>query len=162
MATDYLLGRQAVAYYAATLFDVDDDTDAEIKAWCAAGAAVGNIMDLSLEVDSEFVDATTRAEASQGFASEVAVLNNGRVTFEARWKIGDTFTDALMTAWQTNAPIALAFCDQAENTASTDVTCLSANWSVSVSKTENLRDVQKLNVTLSIASYPRWSTWTNA
>jgi hypothetical protein len=158
---DYLLGRNAVAYYAATLFDVDDDTGAEIKTWCQSATAVGNIMDLSLEVGSDFIDATTRSEASQGFASEIAVLNNGRVTFDARWKIGDTVTDALMDAWLAGDPVAMAFCDQAYNTATTTVTCLNANWSVSVSKTENLRDIQKLSVTLTIASYPLWSNWVN-
>lgn len=163
---EYLLGRLAKAYYDAdanTLFDADDDTGAEIKSWITAnGDVVGNIMDLSLEVDSEFVDVTTRAEAGQGFASEIPVLNNGRVTFEARWKIGDSFTDDLMSAWQNGTELAMAFCDQAFDTATTTVTCLNANWSVSVSKTENLRDVQRLNVTLTISSYPLWSSWVNS
>lgn len=159
---DYLLGRQAVAYYDTVLFDADDDTGAEIKTWCQGADVMSNIMDLSLEVDSEFVDATTRGEAAQGFASQIAVLNNGRVTFEARWKIGDAVTDALMAAWQAGTEVAIAFCDQAYNTATTTVTCLNANWSVSVSKTENLRDIQKLSVTLTIASYPLWSSWQNA
>lgn len=162
MATNYLLGREAYAYYhASDLWVLADDSDAEYKSWLAAATVVDNIMDLSFEIDSEFVDATTRGEAAQGFASEIAVLRNGRVTFDIRWKPGDTFTSTLLTAWQAGTEIPMAFMEQVYTKSNTDVSGLVANFSVSLSKTENLKDIQKASVTLAISSYPKWITVDN-
>lgn len=163
MAISYILGRDAVAYY-----DASDNTlftssvgDTEADTWLGTATAVSNIMDLQLELDSEFVDATTRGEASQGFSSEIAVIKNGRVTFDIRWQAGDTFTTALLSHWTNGTEFAMAFMDQAYATASTTVSGLVANWSVSLSKSESLKDIQKASVTLSIASWPFWYDVTN-
>lgn len=146
---NYLLGSQAKAYYSAVAHD-GSNTDAV----CSAGVEVGNIMDLSLEIESEYVDATTREEASQGFKSEIAVLKGGRITFEMRWKTGDTVFDALVAAWLAGAEFTFFALDQAK--AVDGAQGLMANFSVGFSKTEPLRDVQKIQVTLSIASHPKW------
>lgn len=145
----YLLGSAAKAYYSATAH-----TGANTAAVITAGVEIGNIMDLTLEIDSEYVDATTREEAAQGFKSEIAVLKGGRITFEARWKTGDTVFDALVAAWLAGTEFTMFALDQAKTV--TGAQGLLANFSVGFSKTEQLRDVQKVQVTLSISSFPLW------
>lgn len=147
---DFLLGRDAKAYFSTTLL-----TGANTAAVLAASTLASNIKDLSLELDSEYVDTTTRAEAAQGFKSEIAVLKNGRITFEARWKPGDAFFDALIDVW-TGATSSVAFAAFDQLKATSGAQGLVANFSVGISKTENLADIQRMNVTLTIASWPEW------
>lgn len=145
----YLLGSDAKAYWSTT--DLDGANTATVL---ASATEAGNIMDLSLEVESEFVDATTRSEAASGFSSEIAVLKGGRITFDARWLPGDTFFDALKDAWLNNDTIVMIALDQTKATIGAQG--LAANFSVSFNKQEPLRDVQKVSVTLAIASHPEW------
>lgn len=146
---DYLLGNAAKAYWSATALTGSNNATVMTSANLA-----DNIMDLTLEVESEFVDATTRAEAGNGWRSEIAVLKNGRITFDARWKPGDTFFEELKDAWLGGTTIAFAALDDAK--ATTGSQGLLANFSVSFSKTEPLMDIQKISCTLSVASHPSW------
>jgi hypothetical protein len=146
---DYLLGNAAKAYFSTTAL-----TGSNTSTVITGATLAENIMDLTLEVESEFVDATTRAEAGNGWRSEIPVLKNGRITFDARWKPGDTFFEELKDAWLTNTTITFAALDQARSV--TGAQGLVANFSVSFSKTEPLMDIQKVSVTLSVASYPEW------
>lgn len=148
---NYLLGRQAVAYYSSTALDGSNTTSV-----LSGATEIGNIMDLSLQLDSEFVDATTRSEAAAGFKSQIAVINNGQLTFEARWLPGDTVFDALIDAWTNGTEFTMIALDQSKATSGAQG--LAANFSVSISKTEALQDVQKASITLSISSYPVWHT----
>ena len=149
---NFLLGRDARAYFSTTILDGTNEA-----ATLTAATAANNIIDLSLDIGSEFVDSTTRAEASQGFASQIAVLRNGQITFEARWLPGDTFFDALIDVWDgTTAEIAFFALDQDKATVGSQG--LVGNFTVGMAKTEPLRDVQKVNVTMSISSFPQW--WT--
>jgi hypothetical protein len=158
------LGRTAVAYFDAADFTKFSSSvaEAEVTTWLGTATAVTNIMDLSLDIGSETVDVTSRAEASQGFASIVPVLANGQVTFDAKWITGDAFTDELVACWRNiggasndDFEIAMAFLDRAYN-ATTVVQGLVANFGVSMSMTQNLKDIQKMSVTLSISSNPLW------
>lgn len=146
---DYLLGNAAKAYWSATALTGSNNATVMTSANLA-----DNIMDLTLEVESEFVDSTTRAEAGNGWKSEIAVLKNGRITFDARWKPGDTFFEELKDAWLNGSTVTFAALDSAK--ATTGSQGLLANFSVSFSKTEPLMDIQKISVTLSVASYPSW------
>jgi hypothetical protein len=160
---NFIIGASAVAYTNTTplLFDGAPSYQADIDAWLADGSTIvmGNIIDLSLEVESEFVDSTTRSEAAQGFASEVAVLKGGRLTFEARWKPGDAGFDVLKDAWLNSTEMPLVALDRGKefnDPADGKSQGLAANWTVGFSKTENLRDIQKVSVTLAISSFPTW------
>jgi hypothetical protein len=146
---NFLLGSQAKAYWSTTALDGSNTATV-----LAAGVEAGNIMDLSLEVESEFVDATTRSEASAGFASEIAVLKGGRITFEARWLPGDAMFEELKDAWLGNTEFTMIALDQ--DKATQGAQGLAANFSVSFGKQEPLRDVQRINVTLAISSHPEW------
>lgn len=149
---NYLLGSSAKAYWSATALD-----GANTAAVLAAAFEAGNIMDLTLEVESEFVDATTRSEASSGFSSEIAVLKGGRITFDARWLPGDDMFERLKDVWLNVAgdeEFTLIALDQDRGTSGAQG--LAANFSVSFNKQEPLRDVQKISVTLAISSFPEW------
>lgn len=152
---DYLLGNAAKAYFSTTaLTSTNTATNTALAAVITAATLAENIMDLTLEVESEFVDATTRAEAGNGWRSEIPVLKNGRITFDARWKPGDTFFEELKDAWLNNTTVTFAALDQDRSV--TGAQGLIANFSVSFSKTEPLMDIQKVSVTLSVASFPKW------
>lgn len=146
---NYLLGREAVAYYSSTAL-----TGANTASVLTSATEIDNIMDLSLNLDSDIVDATTRGEASQGFKSSVATNRNGEITFDVRWLPGDTVFDALITAWNTGGEFTMIALDQAKATVGAQG--LAANFSVSLTKTEALNDVQKASITLTIASHPEW------
>lgn len=146
---NYLLGSDAKAYWSATSLD-----GANTGTVLASATEAGNIMDLTLEVESEFVDATTRSEAAAGFASEIAVLKGGRITFDARWLPGDSMFEQLKDAWLNNTEFTMIALDQTKATSGAQG--LAANFSVSFNKQEPLRDVQKISVTLAISSFPEW------
>jgi hypothetical protein len=166
----HILGRDAKAYWDATdqtLF-TDSVDQSEVTTWLGTATVVSNIMDLSLELGSEFVDSTTRAEAGQGFASEIPVLANGRVTFDIRWEPGNAFFTEVINCWQgassatgSDHEISMAILDYTYDDSGRTVMGLASNFAVSISKTENLRDIQKASVTLAISSNPFWSDVTN-
>lgn len=148
---NYLLGKDAKAYWSTTLLNGSNTSSV-----LTGATEAGNIMDLTLEVDAEFVDATTRSEAASGFRSNIAVLNNGNITFDARWLPGDSFFDALKDAWVAKGEIAFIALDQAKATSGAQG--LASNFSVSFNKQEPLGDVQKVSITLGISSHPEWYT----
>ena len=155
---NFLLGRDAHAYWSTTLL-----TGSNTSTVLGDATVADNIIDLSLDIESEFVDSTTRSEAAQGFSSEIAVLRGGRIMFDARWKPGDTFTDELIDVWEgTNEEMAFFALDQDKATANpATIQGLAANVTVSISKQESLRDIQKMSVTLAISSHPVWHKFQN-
>lgn len=148
----FLLGKNAKAYYSTTALTAIPSDDTELD----AADEVGNIMDLSLDVESTFVDITTRADAAQGFLVQTAVLKNSTITFDIQWQTGDQFTVDLLAAWQNNTVIAFFALDQAATV--TGAQGLVGNFTVSMTKEEPLNDIQKASVTLTLASYPSWHT----
>ena len=141
-----LIGRDARAYY--------DSTPLAPTPSGPPSSEALNIMDLTLDIESELTDTTTRAEARNGWRAEVAVLRNGRVSFDIRWDSNDPFTEALIDAWNTFTPIQMGFFDQ--DAGQSGAQGLVANFSVSISKSEALTDVQKASVSLTVHSYPKW------
>lgn len=146
-----LIGRDAAAYFNATPLSSPPDSTA-----VDAMTLADNLMDVTLDIESETADATTRAEARTGWRSEVAVLRNGRISFDMRWDTSTALGAALINAWSNFTPIAMAFLDQDRDNAGAQG--LVANFSVSISKSESLVDVQKATVTLTVHSYPDWLT----
>lgn len=179
MAPTFLLGRNAKAYYSSTgsLLGAINPTggtppytaDELVQAWLQDGNTLvaDNMTDVGVNVGSDFADATTRATAASGFASNVPVLKNGEITFEARWlpddpdATFDSFTKLLLDAWENDGRIGMVFLDQAylipaQGEDPVALQGMAANWSVSLEKTENLRDVQRMSVTLTVADSAKW------
>lgn len=169
----FLLGRNAKAYYNAMSRLIGDVAPATtpseaVQSWLndADTAIAGNLTDVGLNMNSETADATTRGTAEGGFSSTVSVLKNGEVTFEARWlpddpnATADSFTRILLNAWQTDSTIAVVFLDQSRANPGAGNSIrpqgLASNWSVSMEKMENLRDIQRMSVTLTIADSGLW------
>lgn len=159
-----LIGKDAKAYYSTSGLLLSDTTTSTTWVGDTNTVIADNMMDVSLDLTSELVDATTRQEAATGWRSEIAVLRNGRITFDLRWEHEDPapagsaaeFRNKIVAAWEASSAITLAFFDNA--TSVTGAQGLIANFSVSLTKNEALIDVQKASVSLTIHSYPEWKT----
>lgn len=152
---NFLLGKDAVTYYSTTLFDGGTTPNQTI----IDGALVANnIMDLSLDVESDFVEITTRQTAAQGFKAFTATLKNSTITFDALWNPDDgAWFTALKDVWDTGAPneIGIVCFDQARGVAS-GAQGIIGNFTVGFTKEEPLNDAQKVSVTLTASSYVQW------
>ena len=149
-----LIGKDAKCYYSSN--NTKLTTAAPATTWITQGTTVvaDNLMDVSIDLTSEVVDATTREEAATGWRSELAVLRNGRINFDMRWETDDDFKSKIITAWNNMDYISLAFLDQPKGTIG--AMGLIANFSVSLTKNEALVDIQKASVSLTIHSLPLW------
>ena len=102
-------------------------------------------------------DVTTRA--SGGWRQEKGTIRNGTVEFDMIYDPADTDFAAFLTAAVGNSTIACAILDGARTTTGTQG--LWADFEVSMNKTENLEEAQKVTVTLSpaySAVAPEWIT----
>ena len=171
MAGNLLFGFEAVAYFSSTKLDgkiatAGTSNDAHQQAISGTpdfdGSppetgnwnVIDNIRDLTFSADAEAVDTTTRAEAAEGWDSQVFTTNRGQVSFTARWKPGDTAFDVLKNAWLARDFVSLMFLDQALGV--NGAQGLVANWSVSFSINQPIKDLQTVDVTLNVAEYPEW------
>jgi hypothetical protein len=177
----YVLGRLGAAYFNEANIRLGDnagpgDTIQDmIDTWLALSATnsrtieADNLADVDYDIGSDFADGTTRATAREGFASNIPVIKNGQVTFEMRWlPLTDrvpaapyTFTELLIKAWSDGSTLGMVFLDYPINgNPGAGYTIapqgLAANWSVSLQKSEGLRDVQKASVTLSASDTAAW------
>jgi len=173
----YIPGRFAAAYYTPTNKTLSSPTESSVDAWFAGNGAdapvlVDNMTDVQYDMQSDMADATTRGTARSGFNSNIPVLKNGQITFECRWlpsvarPTGTSapvdFTGQLFWAWQYDATIAMVFLDWewarvppvAGQTISPQG--IASNWTVSLNKSEDLRDIQRASITLSVAESALW------
>jgi hypothetical protein len=112
-----------------------------------ADTVMGNVRDLTLNLEKGEADVTTRA--NQGWRAIVATLKSGTVEFEMVWDTDDTGFTALKNAYFNNTPIALAILD-GENGEGLD-----ADFSVTnFSRSEPLEEA----VTVSVTVKPTYST----
>jgi len=168
----FLLGRKAKAYFNEDSVEpVDVAGSLDWQSWLVLLTTLeaDNLTDVALNMASEFADTTTRGSAADGFSSSVPVLKNGEITFDMIWKpelqaapAKKSFTRQLTDAWQSDTVVSIAFMDQTVKVAevpSGDTISpqgLVAKWSVSLDKSEDLRDVQKMSATLTIATGGEW------
>jgi len=117
-------------------------------------------MDVELNLESELAETTTRLEARAGFTTEVAVVRSGKVNFDIRWEGEDPFQSALLDAWSSRQGISMALMNQevSDGAGGLTVGCtgLVAHFSVSMSKSEALKDIQKASFQLSAMLFPYW------
>lgn len=153
------LGNQGTIYWSATPITPVGDypTQTEYETWLAAAVAADNVgdnvMDVELSLDSNMADTTTRLEARQGFATEVAVTRNSKVSFDLRWESNDEFQSELLDAWSNRTGISLAFMNMPSAVGATG---LIGHFAVSMTKNEGLQDIQKASFSLSAMLYPYW------
>ncbi len=144
-------GKDAVLYYSSTALS------ASVTASTASWEEYDNVRDVTGNFSAETVDVTTRATAKLGWAASAAVLNTGEISFnmpQTALGTADTAFDAIRDAWLNKTEVALAALTGTEGTSGSQG--LAANFSVSMSQNQPVKDVQSWDVTLTVSSFPEW------
>jgi len=146
----YVLGMNAKLYRCATLINDSDNTPA-LATWIL----IGNVRDLTLNLETGEADITTRG--NDGWRQTAATLKDGSLEFEMVWDPGDAAFTAVQTAWDTPTEIGIAALDGAEDAAGSQG--LAGNFSVTnFTRTEPLEEALIAAVTLKPSSYNTWYT----
>ncbi len=141
---NFVLGKDGKAYYNATPLT-------EVGA--VTGTELDNIKDVNTDLSTGESDITTRA--NNGWEATAATLKKGVVTFKMIWKPGDAGFDAIQSAWENSAEIALMFLDGPVGTAGSQG--LSGNFSISnFSRDEQLTEAMVVDVTAKPSSFTSW------
>lgn len=123
-----------------------------------AWAELGNVKDLTLNMETGEADVTTRANA--GWRATVGTLKEGSIEFEMVWDTSDAGFTAIKDAFFANAAIGLAVMDQ--DIATTGSQGLQADCSItSFSRNEALEEAITVSVTAKptySATAPAWVT----
>ena len=117
-----------------------------------AWTALGNVKDVTLNLETGEADVTTRANS--GWRAMVATLKNASVEFEMVWDTGDNGFKAIKDAFFANAPIGLQVLDAAAGQG------LQADFSITnFSRKEGLEEALTVSVTAKVtysATAPSW------
>jgi len=144
-------GKDAVLYYSASALS------ASTAAAAASWSEYDNVRDVTGNFSAETVDITTRATAKLGWAASAAVLNTGEISFnmpQPAVGVTDTVFDAIRDAWLNKTEVTLAALTGATSVSGSQG--LAANFSVSMSQNQPVKDVQSWDVTLTVSSFPEW------
>jgi len=148
----YILGKDAGMYYTSTAL-----TGTNGATLLNAGTSLNeatNVMDVSMDVATDFVDITTRADGAAGFRAQAATFKNASVTFDMKWLPGDAFFTLLKNAWLNNTTVAMYVLDQKKGVSGAQGLC--GNFSVSFTAEQPLSDIQKASVTLTLSDNGEW------
>lgn len=108
---------------------------------------IGNVRDLTLNLEEEEADASTRATAANGFRATVPVIKNASVEFDMVLDDNDAGFTAIKNTWKNSALLDMAVMDGDITTAGSQG--LRAEMSVfNFSRNEALGDVQTVNVSV--------------
>ena len=144
-------GKDAILYYSATALASGNG------AGTATWVEYDNVRDVTGNFSAETVDVTTRATAKLGWAASAAVLNTGEVSFNMPQPVigtADTTFDAIRDAWLNKTEVALMALNGGQ--AVSGAQGLAANFSVSMTQNQPIKDVQSWDVTLTVSSFPEW------
>ena len=119
-------------------------------------AEMGNVKDVTLNLEKGEADVTTRANA--GWRATVGTLKEGSIEFEMVWDTADPGFEAVKEAYFNDAPIELAVMDG--DVAASGSQGLRAMFSVtSFSRKEPLEEAVTVSVSLKVtysAHAPEW------
>ena len=114
---------------------------------------ITNVKDLSVNLESDEADVTTRANS--GWHATAATLKSATMDFEMVWKPGDTGFDLIQAAYLASTNISAAALTGALSTANSDGPY--GDWSVTnFSRSEPLGEAATVSVTLKIAAWDAW------
>lgn len=111
-----------------------------------------NVQDVSLNVDSDEIDVTSRE--SGGFRETVFTTKNSEITTQVLWRPGDAKFAFLQYAWKNQVPIACMAMDGAWNTDGNSG--LIGNFTVSFGRDEPVGGVMQASVTFKGSSFVDW------
>jgi hypothetical protein len=119
---------------------------------------LGNVKDVTLDVETGDADVTTRANA--GWKASVPTTKEAKIDFTMIWDTADAGFQAVATAFFTNAAIGIAALDGAIDVAGHQG--LVADMGISsFSRKEGLEDALTVDVSLKVfysTTPPRWAT----
>jgi len=125
----------------------------------AAGAALGtlaemgNVRDVTLNLEAGEADITTRANS--GWRATAPTLRECTAEFEMVWKPGDAGFNAVKTAFLTSATLELAILDQDKAIAGAQGP--KGSFSItSFSRNEALEEAITVSVTAKLAEFDQW------
>lgn len=124
----------------------------------AAGTAYGNCRDVTLNLEKNLADITTRD--GDGWRQQVGVLKDGTVTFQSIWDTADAIFIKLQEAWANDTPICFAVLD----TDAIGGQGLYAEFSVSnLTRNEPLEEAMTIDVSMvptrgDVIITPQWVT----
>ena len=96
--SDYVLGKDAKAYFAASA-----------NAALAAMTEMDNIQDATCDMSKSEIIISSRA--GSGWELTAAGLKKAAIDFKMLWKPGDTAFDAIQANWDSGAALSMAFLD---------------------------------------------------
>ncbi len=124
-------------------------------AGATANTLISNVRDVTLNLESDEVDLTTRA--SGGWKWIVQGLNDGSVEFEMVWDTADTAFTAVKSAWLNKTAMAFLILDREDGEG------LDADFAVTkISRSEPLADAVKASVTIKPTYSTRAPAWHEA
>jgi len=139
----------------AKLYNSTAALDGTVTAATATWVEYDNVRDVTGNYSAETVDVTTRATAKLGWGASAAVLNTGEVTLNIpQPAAADTIFDAIISAWLNQTEITMLVLNGDKATSGKQG--LAANFSVSMSQAQPIKDVQSWDITLTVSSYPEW------
>ena len=125
----------------------------------AAGAALGaltemgNVRDVTLNLEAGEADITTRANS--GWRATAPTLRECTAEFEMVWKPADAGFNAVKTAFLTSATLELAILDQDKATAGAQGP--KGSFSItSFSRNEAMEEAITVSVTAKLAEFDQW------
>jgi hypothetical protein len=150
MAGAYKLGRNAKAYYGATLATTSSNTD--LGTAVAAATEIAVVKDAEVGSEKEQADTSNR---SSGVETSIPVSTKQSITFKMPWFPGDTAFDALLAAHNADTPIFFAALDGPQATSGSQGPA--GNFTVSkFVRGEGFKDVQMADVEVKPYSCNGW------
>ena len=111
------------------------------------------VRNLTLNLDTNRVDTSTREAMLGGYMSETPVSKQAEVTFDTGWDLGNPLLPELLKAWDGDTRMAFAFLNRDKDDVVTGdiVNGWAGNCWVAMTKDENSDDVQRGNWTITHA-----------
>jgi len=143
------VGFQCKFYYSASLLTGEAGGQPADLSW----NVIGNVRDLTLNLETGEADVTTRA--NNGWRATLSTLKDGSLEFEMVWETGDAAFDAIKNAWLNNEEIALAAMDADIGESGSEG--LASNFTVTnFSRSEPLEEGVTVSVTVKPSSHTEW------
>jgi len=116
-------------------------------------AEMGNVKDVSLNLEAGEADITTRA--NQGWRATAPTLRECTAEFEMLWRPGDTGFEAIKTAFLTASTLRLAVLTGASDASGTEGPL--GDFSITnFSRNEPLEEAVMVSVTAKLAEFEEW------
>ena len=150
---EFQFGKDGVVYYSATLFTATSGSGSA-STLLAGATEFDKVRDVTLAMQSDYVDPTTRALAKSGWKSEVPTTRSAQVDFVMNWIDNNTICEVIRDSMLNNSEIAIAALTN--DRASSGAQGLCGNFIASFTMNQPIGDVITCDVSLRLSSMPHW------